>query len=464
MSREKILVAVPGYHGIQPEAQESYIQMMFRAGRDLPDYDVAIEVMIKAEQFRARNRIVNAAIANKFDYLLMLDDDHIVPHNLLTRLMGHIKEHPEYAVIGALYFQRGGSYEPVIMRRKSLEKEDWRFNFIRHDDEILANPGLHEVDIVGGGCMMFRMSVLEKLLPPFFVPEIEVGTDIAICSRIRDLGYKIAVDTSIELGHLGEKTIVTSRSIGGLGQKMALINKTLHEDVKEYLGLSQQQLEQEMALAMGEMAREEKWRESVGDSQEWEDIKKYYQDHGSWHILNLLYFNMQQDSVKELAVRLMDGKINPGDRVLDYGPGLGHLTIPFLQHGCKVDTVEVANAPTRQFVAWRYAKHDIKSEYFEFWLNESYLPHEMRDDRKYKAAFLISAIDHLTHPYETMEWITAHMEIGGYLICDYMHAHSAAHNPQHLDRIDTSTFERWMRDQGWETSPESVHMLIYRGV
>ncbi len=465
MSREKILVAVPGYAGIQPEAQESYVQMMYRLGRDLPEYDVAINVMIKTEQFRARNRIVNAAIANQFDYLLMLDDDHIVPHDLVVRLIGHMKAHPEYAAIGALYFQRGGSYEPVLMRRKSLEKDDWRFSFIRHDDDILMNPGLHEIDILGGGCMMFRVRVLEKLMPPYFVPEIEMGTDISICSRIRDLGYKLAADTSIELGHLGNKTVVTSRTIGGLGQKVALINRTLHDDVKHYLGLGQEQLEREIALAVTETSHEEKWNESVKDSSDWESVKKYYQDHGNWHIINLLYYNMQTDTVKELAWRLMDGKVSPGDRVLDFGPGLGHVTIPFLQHGCFVDTVDIEDAPTTRFIDWRCAKHNITpGMWVPIQLTDSPIPPpSKRSSYKYKAAFLISALDHLTHPHEVLEWIGDHMEPGGYLICDYMHVGAAEHNPQHLDRIDVSTFRNWLHDHGWETSPESMHMLIYRG-
>ena len=50
--REKILIGVPGYNGIVPEAMQSFLGMIFRCGRDLPEYDVAVEIVVKKEQFR----------------------------------------------------------------------------------------------------------------------------------------------------------------------------------------------------------------------------------------------------------------------------------------------------------------------------------------------------------------------------------------------------------------------------
>jgi 2-polyprenyl-3-methyl-5-hydroxy-6-metoxy-1,4-benzoquinol methylase len=463
-SKTKVLVGIPGFAGIQPEAQESYLRMMFRAGRNLTQYDFGLAIPTKKEQFRARNYIVDRAIAGNFAYILMLDDDHIVPADLLEILMGHMESHPEYGVIGGLYYQRGGTYEPVVMRRKSTEVDDWSFEFYKHYDSIFMQPGLHEVDIIGGGCMLFRTDVFNKLIPPYFWWEYIAGTDISICGRLKDAGIRIAIDTSVELGHLGGKQIITSRTIGGLHQKMALINRTLREDVLAYLGLSELELDSEMDKAASVHARKEKWEASVKDSSSWDEVKQYYQDHGNWHITNLLHWNLQYDRFKELALRLLDGKIGAGDRILDYGPGIGHLTIPFLDAGCLADTVEVPQAPTTKFLDWRAKRHQCRKGLTLWGLDRGEVPDEIKSTHRYKAAFLISVIDHLTDPYGVIDWITAHMLPGGYFICDYMAVGSDESNPQHLDRIEVETFDNYMHSIGWDTSPEDMCMFIYRGI
>ena len=405
------------------------------------------------------------ALAADFDYLLMLDDDHIVPVDLVERLIEHMETRPEFGVIGALYYQRGGQYEPVVMKRMRPDvKDDWTFRFYQIHEDVITNPGLHEVDIIGGGCMFFRTEVFTKLMPPYFVPEIDAGTDIQICCRLRDMGVRIAIDTSIELGHLrNEKEVVTSRTIGGLAHKMASINKQLHQDTLDYLGMQKDELERAMLFAVEGSARADKWKQSVGDSQEWEDIQKYYQDHGDWHIVNLLYWNMSRsDPMKEMAIRLLDGKVNKGDRVLDWGPGIGHMTIPFLEYGCKVDTVEVRGAPTENFLRWRSDHHELTG-WTPLISGVDGLPWGQLESGPYKCALMISVIEHLPNPYEAIQWITDRMEPGGYLLCDYIQGNDHETDPQHLMRYDPTTFQQHMRDLGWETSPESMYMFIYRG-
>lgn len=469
VGKPKILVAIPGYAGIQPEAQESYAAMMYHSGRALSSrYDMAFKVITKRDQFRARNHIVHNALAADFDYLLMLDDDHIVPVDLVERLIEHMENRPEFGVIGALYYQRGGQYEPVVMKRLRPDvPDDWSFRFYRIDEDIIAEPGLHEVDIIGGGCMMFRTELLAKLMPPYFVPEIDAGTDIQICCRLRDAGVRIAIDTSIELGHLrNEKEIVTSRTIGGLAHKMAAINKQLHQDVLDYTGMQKDELERAMLYAVEGSARADKWKQSVGDSQEWADIQKYYQEHGEWHIVNLLYWNLSRpnDPMKEMAIRLLDGKVNRGDRVLDWGPGIGHMTIPFLEYGCEVATIEVRDAPTTDFLKWRVSRNiELPSRLWPCVVGPDGLPDVFMQYDLFKCALMISVIEHLHNPYEVIQWITDRMEPGGYLLCDYVHGNDHETDPQHLMRYDPMTFQQHMRGLGWETSPESMYMFIYRG-
>ena len=75
--RERILIGVPGWNGLVPEAQEPFMRMLLRTQRDLPDLEISVLIVSKSEQFRARNKIVNAALGNDCTWLLMLDDDMV---------------------------------------------------------------------------------------------------------------------------------------------------------------------------------------------------------------------------------------------------------------------------------------------------------------------------------------------------------------------------------------------------
>ena len=72
---------------------------------------------------------MESAIATDCDYLFMLDDDHVIDvektlgevgkgspsYDFLGRLIQHLKDDPKKGIVGALYYQRGATCDPVIM-------------------------------------------------------------------------------------------------------------------------------------------------------------------------------------------------------------------------------------------------------------------------------------------------------------------------------------------------------------
>lgn len=457
--RQKILVGIPAFDGVVAEAQQSIFGMVYRAGRDLPNLDVAIHIGYKKEQFRARNNIVDAAIANDMDYILMLDDDMIVPHNLIQKLIEHDKD-----VVGALYYQRGGMYHPVIMRRKSHEKGLHTADFIDQSDPIVnENKGLHQVDVIGGGCMLFKTDVFRSILQPYFETERILGTDISICGRLQDAGHEIWVDTNIELGHVGEKKIITSRSIPMVDRLMAPINNELAEDVMGYLGMHKEEFMSAMDRAATKKARQDAWGEN---RESWEDIKAYYQDHRHWHIINLAYYNLYKpDPYKEWGIVEGAAMLNKDSHVLDYGAGLGHLSVPLAKRGIKVACIDVMDSPTMTFLDWRSEKHKLDT--IGLYPEDKEVPHPKRFPNgfiteKFDGAFCISVMDHLTKPYETVTWIRDQLKPGAFFVCEWA-VRSGEDEPQHLDRYDVTTFQQWMHEIGFVTSPEYSWLFFYQG-
>ena len=120
--RPRIFIGIPCYGDVAPDVLEDFMRFAFHLGRRMPAYDFFVGIRTKAEQFRARNQIVEAAQAHDCDYLLMLDDDMILnpdvttgptdAYGFLATLIAHDKD-----LIGALYYLKGGACSPVLMTK-----------------------------------------------------------------------------------------------------------------------------------------------------------------------------------------------------------------------------------------------------------------------------------------------------------------------------------------------------------
>ncbi len=218
-TREKVCIGIPCFGSVPPEILEDYMRFAFYLGRFVPEYKFFLAIKGKAEQFRARNSIVEAALAYDCEWLLMLDDDHIIDigktigpndsYGFVSKLIQHLKDDPKRGVVGALYYARGGRCEPVLMNRVGSG-----FAFLSHGE---VSNRLQKVDVTGGGCMAINMKVFDKIESPWFEPEFLYGTDIQICQKSEAMGFEVWCDTSIELGHLRrEAEIVTSKNIDRL--------------------------------------------------------------------------------------------------------------------------------------------------------------------------------------------------------------------------------------------------------
>jgi hypothetical protein len=60
------------------------------------------------------------------------------------------------------------------------------------------------VDGVGAGCLMVHRHVYQQMEPPWFKFEGS-GEDLYFCRKAKALGFQIALDTSLHLGHVGTR-------------------------------------------------------------------------------------------------------------------------------------------------------------------------------------------------------------------------------------------------------------------
>ena len=126
--KRKVFIGIPCYQDVSFQTLEDYMRFCFHLGRRLTDYDFFLGVKPKSEQFRARNTLVESALQVGADYMLMLDDDHIIDfeglagttsegtdkYNFLKVLLGHL-ERGDADIVGPIYYHRGGTVQPVVM-------------------------------------------------------------------------------------------------------------------------------------------------------------------------------------------------------------------------------------------------------------------------------------------------------------------------------------------------------------
>lgn len=160
---------------------------------------------------------------SNYDALFFVDDDIVFNPEDADRLADHI-ENGGLDIVGGCYVVKGGNYNPSS---RFFDGQTIEFN-------SLAKPV--EIMYLAGGFMMIHRRVFEKMRNitplcvagskveseffPFFAPMIKrtrnklfglkitneyLTEDFAFCERAKMQGYKIYLDPSIRLEHIGKK-------------------------------------------------------------------------------------------------------------------------------------------------------------------------------------------------------------------------------------------------------------------
>lgn len=108
-----------------------------------------------------RCRMAQALLDGDHTHLIMLDADHEHPVDVVQKLLRWpMKDRDKYQVVGGLNYRRGEPYEAMAFLR-----DEKTHNFYTFEEWPL---GLHQVALVGTGCICIDRRVFEALPPPWF--------------------------------------------------------------------------------------------------------------------------------------------------------------------------------------------------------------------------------------------------------------------------------------------------------
>ncbi|NCC30777.1 MAG: glycosyltransferase family 2 protein [Chloroflexia bacterium] len=152
------------------------------------------------------------SVEQSADYVLLLNNDTVVPAGALDGLVDYLVAHPEVAVVGPRLLLPDGSLDLACRRSfPSPETSFYRMSglatlfprshrFGRYNLTYLDPACETEVDAVVGACMLLRTSVIDEvglLDEQFFM----YGEDLDWCYRIKAYGWRIVYYPQVIVHH-----------------------------------------------------------------------------------------------------------------------------------------------------------------------------------------------------------------------------------------------------------------------
>lgn len=158
-----------------------------------------------------RELIARHALRVNADYVLMVDDDIILPVDALVQLLQVFDNDPRCGVAGGLYYARDGI--------RPMAVANWNPN----DTTTAHTPAFENdavaVDGIGFGCVLIKCDVFRVLVEPYFPAQVFLeelqrrvrvcNEDYLFCHRAREHGFTVYLHAGVRLGHYDRATGVT---------------------------------------------------------------------------------------------------------------------------------------------------------------------------------------------------------------------------------------------------------------
>lgn len=205
----KILIAVPTFENIYPDTFKSIYDL------DVSEHETLFEFVRGYDCATARNRIAQIAIDKATDYVLMVDNDVVLPKDALINLL----DDPKDVCLGYYAHRDSDNIYRGCTCVCKLHKENGElyFNYPLESEykatEIasLKDKGEHKVLIHGGGmgCAFIKTDVFRRLSYPWYdwVNYADdhrgmLSEDLYFCEKCRSENIPIFTDTRVGCGHL----------------------------------------------------------------------------------------------------------------------------------------------------------------------------------------------------------------------------------------------------------------------
>lgn len=196
----KILIAVPTFENIMPDTFKSIYDL------DKNGNNCIFEFVRGYDCATARNNIAQKAIDLKTDYVLMIDNDIIVPKDALVNLLNDPKE----VCLG--YYPHRNTQNVYDGKQCicKLGEINYTQMYQTSELELYKEKGIYKIPIHGGGmgCALIKTSVFGAIKYPWFYwvnyedRHGVLSEDLYFCNICNRAGITIYADTRVGCGHI----------------------------------------------------------------------------------------------------------------------------------------------------------------------------------------------------------------------------------------------------------------------
>lgn len=179
----------------------------------LRDTDTVLDPVIRAPSHWAASTLMRRFLASDANTLLLIDDDMTFSPNILEKMRTN-EDNYRYAIVSALATQRVPPPRALVMRVGEQPDLPDALNGLYYNllvDEVVPGVTL-PVDGTGFAFTLIRREVIERMTDPqwgaSFTPYVQWGAsgegeDVNFCRRAGSLGFNVAVDCDVQVGHIG---------------------------------------------------------------------------------------------------------------------------------------------------------------------------------------------------------------------------------------------------------------------
>ena len=205
----KILIAVPTFETIYPDTYKSLWDL------DKDGHEVLFDSVRGYDVATARNRIAQMALDRETDYVLMVDNDVVLPKDALKLLLEDAREVNlgYYAHRDTDNIYRGATC--ICRLRDKTGKEYYHYplesEYTAEEMHGMRDAGMSKIEVHGGGmgCALIRTEVFRKASYPWYdwvnygdANRGMLSEDLYFCSLCRASGIPIHSDVRVGCGHL----------------------------------------------------------------------------------------------------------------------------------------------------------------------------------------------------------------------------------------------------------------------
>ena len=205
----KILIAVPTFESIYPDTFKSIYDV------DSCGHQLFFEYVRGYDCATARNKIAQIAMDRQMDYVLMVDNDVVIPKDAIKNLTDDIKE-----VTLGYYAHRvdDNLYSGRTCVCKLLKPDgSVEFNYPLESEYLatelaeMRERGEHKIKIHGGGmgCAFIQVDVFRRIKYPYYdwvnyndAHRGMLSEDLYFCEQCKRFRIPIFTDSRVSCGHM----------------------------------------------------------------------------------------------------------------------------------------------------------------------------------------------------------------------------------------------------------------------